>query len=308
MTGVFEKLDRRMRQRLRERADARLIRDGWYDLSARSEMDAVFVGGCGRSGTTLFKELLNRHSRFACGPETSLYGLPFSLENIAAPWGMPMAELSRMRARSDHLVAFADRFARAFLDAESKARWAEKTPNNVRAVERLLTWYPNGRFIHVVRDGRDVVCSLRHHPKERVRGGKIVPVHANNPVGVSARRWLSDTMRGLAFKEHPRCIEVRYESLVADPESEMRRVCAFVGEAFEPAMLDGSGGEPARPGQNMNNERASGPISSGSVGRWRKDLTARERSEFVDVAGELLIALGYAEDHAWARADGGSDV
>jgi hypothetical protein len=308
MSEIPVKLSRRLRKRLHLRADARLEASGWYDLSSRSEMDAVFVGGCGRSGTTLFKELLNRHSRFACGPETSLYGLPFRLENIAAPWGIPLAELEVMRARSGSLVAFADEFAGAFLAAESKARWVEKTPNNVRAIERLLTWYPNGRFIHVVRDGRDVVCSLRHHPKERVRGGKIVPVRVTNPVGLSARRWLSDTMRGLAFRQHPRCLEVRYESLVADPEREMHRVCDFVGEAFEAGMMTATPDAAARPGQNMNNDRAAGPISSGSVGRWVSDLRPEERATFVDIAGELLIALGYAPDHSWAEMGGGSNA
>lgn len=286
----------------------RLARRGWYDLSARSAMDAVFVGGCGRSGTTLFKELLNRHSRFACGPETSLFGLPFRLENIAAPWGIRLKELEEMRDRSANLIEFADIFAGTFLKAESKSRWAEKTPNNVRAIERLLTWYPNCRFIHVVRDGRDVACSLRNHPKERVKSGKIVPVSMNNPVRVSAQRWLTDTMRGLAFREHPRCLEVRYESLVAEPENEMRKVCSFVGEEFESEMFSFDSESPSRPGQNMNNERASGPISARSVGRWKSDLSPGERSEFVDIAGELLIALGYVEDHSWIRDIGEIDA
>lgn len=290
----------RLRRRLRRGREDALRTSGWYDISVRSELDTVFIGGCGRSGTTLFKELLNRHSRCACGPETSLYGLAFDLENISVPWKLDQAELESMRDRSRNLIEFADEFAGRFLSSEGKARWVEKTPNNVRAIDRLLTWYPNGRFIHVVRDGRDVVCSLRHHPKERVRAGRIEPVRVTNPIEKTAQRWLRDTSRGLSYKEHPRCLEVRYETFVRDPEHELRRVCSFIGERYEPGMLDPAASSSSRPGQFMNNERASEPISDRSIGRWEWDLPIDERKRFVDIAGELLIALGYASDHSWA--------
>lgn len=294
-------LKRRISKRVRDRQDQALHEQGWYDPSARSNMDAVFVGGCGRSGTTLFKELLNRHSRCACGPETSLYGLPFNIDNIAAPWDMDREHLESMVERSQNLVEFADLFALEFLEQEGKLRWIEKTPNNVRAIDRLLTWYPNARFIHVIRDGRDVMCSLRHHPRERVVNGEIIPVQSNNPIEKSATRWLNDTTMGLAFQNHPRCLEVRYETLVRDPETEMKRVCSFIGEDYEPGMLDHTVEATKRSGQNMNNAGAARPITPKSVGRWVSDLREDERGVFVDIAGELLIALGYAMDHSWVN-------
>lgn len=300
-------LKQRLRKRMRDRNDQVLVEQGWYDAHARSTMDPVFIGGCGRSGTTLFKELLNRHSRCACGPETSLYGLPFNIGNIAAPWDMDPAHLFELESRSKNIIEFADLFASEFLQSEHKQRWVEKTPNNVRAIDRLLTWYPKCKFIHVVRDGRDVVCSLRNHPKERVIDGKIVPVENNHPVERSATRWINDTTTGLAYKDHPRCLEVRYEALVSDPEVEIRRVCAFIEEAYEPAMLDPGSDPTQRSGQNLNNAGAARPISAKSVGRWKTDLRADERSAFVDIAGELMIALGYVSDHTWVDDFGGAD-
>tara|TARA_R110002073_G_scaffold118918_5_gene259372 strand:+ start:336265 stop:337200 length:936 start_codon:yes stop_codon:yes gene_type:complete len=289
----------RMRKRMRNRDDQLLHEQGWYDPSARSSLDAVFIGGCGRSGTTLFKELLNRHSRCACGPETSMYGLPFQTGNIAAPWDMEMSHLEQIVSQSKNLIEFADQFAQEFLASEQKVRWIEKTPNNVRAIDRILTWYPNGKFIHVVRDGRDVVCSLRHHPRHRVIGGKIVPFECNNPVERSASRWLEDVTVGLAMKDHPRCLEVRYEDLVTNPEQVVERVCDFIGEPFEPGMLDWNTKTKQRSGQNLNNERAASAISNKSVGRWKTNLSRQEGDAFVDIAGELLIALGYVTDHSW---------
>lgn len=300
----------RIRKRSRDRNDQLLHDQGWYDPAARSVLDAVFIGGCGRSGTTLFKELLNRHSRCACGPETSLYGLAFNIDNIAAPWDMDQGHLKGIVARSSNLIEFADLFAGEFLEAEGKVRWVEKTPNNVRAIDRLLTWYPNGKFIHVVRDGRDVVCSLRHHPKHRVVDGKIVPFECTNSVEQSATRWLEDTMVGLAMKDHPRCLEVRYEDLVTEPEAVVRRVCDFIGEPFEPGMLDWNAQIEQRSGQNLNNERASSAISSKSIGRWSSDLSVDECQRFIDIAGEMLITLGYVNNHSWVselKAEGESN-
>lgn len=291
----------------------RLTRRGWYRLDARCDDPAVFIGGCGRSGTTLFRELLNRHSRFCCGPETSMFGLPFNPDHIAPYWDLDAAELACRAEASATLVEFAAWFYRDFCRRAGKPRWADKTPNNVRALPKLLTWFPRSTFVHVLRDGRDVACSLRHHPRERVVGGRIVPVKSDNPIGWCAKRWLDDVSRGFAFRSHPRYVEVRYEDLVAEPERELRRVLAHLGEAFEPAMLAPAGGDnngsarggagpaPGAAGRPVNNPDAAAPVRAKHIGRWRYELGFSDRRAVVDAAGELLIAAGYVRDHTWVR-------
>lgn len=233
-----------------------------------------------------------------------MFGLPFWPQNIASFWELDERELQREAKAAQNLVRFAETFYRRQASLAGKARWADKTPNNVRAIDRILTWFPNARFVHVLRDGRDVVCSLRHHPKEKLVNGKRVPLNTNNPIPKCAERWLRDTATGLAYRGHPRYMEVRYEDLVADPESEVRRVCDFAGEEFSPSMLETGGDSGGMEGGRLiNNANAAQPISSRSVGRWRKDLSAEERQQFVDITGELLIALGYVENHRWITED-----
>ena len=280
----------------------RLIERGWYDPSARCNDDVIFIGGCGRSGTTLFREMLNRHPRIACGPETSIFGLPFGVTNQAPAWSIDAAELEALAKQSRNLVEYAEWFFRKYLlEPQGKPRWADKTPNNVRAVSKLLTWFPRGKFIHMIRDGRDVACSLRHHPKEKIINGRPTRVQTDNPIEKCATRWLNDTSAGLAFRGHPLYLEVRYEDLVHEPEAELRRVCEFVGEEFDTVMLDP---EPPRyaamgAGRLVNNENVVQPVSSRSIGRWQRDLSPGERQVFVDIAGELLIVTGYVADHRW---------
>jgi len=107
--------------------------------------------------------------------------------------------------------------------------------------------------------------------------------------------------RDMAFQRHPRCLGVRCEDLVAEPERELRRVCDFVGEEYDPCMR-----KPAAPktmkmsdGRLINNPNASQSTSAKSVVRWRQDLSVDEGQHFIDIAGELLVALGYVRDHGW---------
>ena len=280
-----------------------LISRNWYDITVRSDEAPIFVGGCGRSGTTLFREILNRHPRIFCGPETSMFGLPFLPSNIAPYWGLDKKELQKDVINHKNLVSFAEAFFQKHAKAAGKERWADKTPNNIRAIEKILTWFPKAKFIHILRDGRDVVCSLRHHPKEKFVKNVLVPLQTNNPISFCATRWLRDTMKGFAFRSHPRYLEVRYENLVFKPDAEIRRVCSFIEEEYTPNMLQpeesNSNVGVLKDGRLINNHNASNEISSKSVGRWRRDLNISEQKQFNDIAGELLITSGYVKNHSW---------
>jgi protein-tyrosine sulfotransferase len=286
------------------REQQRLVRNGWYDPSARSNSAAVFIGGCLRSGTTLVREILNRHPRFGCSLETGMLAPPFEVSRIASYYQLDESEIRRATEKTGNVVDFSDNFYRNHIIENSSQRWVDKAAGYVRVIGRLLTWYPNGRFIHVLRDGRDVSCSLRNHPREVLDAGKIVRRQIHRQILECAGIWLAEVSLGRAYEDHPRTIEVRYEDLVAAPEAEMRRICMFLGEDFVPAILEADdealiGAPPAR---FLTNENAAGPISRASVGRWRHELSHDERVDFDNIAGELLIAVGYADDHDWVTS------
>lgn len=261
----------------------------------------MFIVGCGRSGTTLVRELLCRHGAFGGGPETLFFVKTLDLGYLAALSAIPERDLRALRGRTESIVQFAQEYYRMMAAREGKPRWVDKTPMHVRALPRILHCFPDARFIHVIRDGRDVVCSLRNHPRERVHRGRVVPNRVDRPVEECAGRWVRDTSLGLAFAGHPRVEAVRYEELVANPEREMLRICRFLGETLEPAMLDPGSAAPTagRAGVLINNPNAAEAVSRAPAGRWRRDLSPTERRLVDRIAGELLIALGYVSDHAW---------
>ena len=280
-----------------------LVKRNWYDQSARSELPIVLIGGCGRSGTTLLREILNRHSKLFCGPETSMFGLPFWPNNISKMWNLDEQALKSNAQVTDNLVHFAEKFYIEQTNRAGKARPADKTPNNIRVIGKLLTWFPKGRFIHIIRDGRDVSCSLRNHPKEKIENGKIVPSLINRPIAECAQRWLDDTSSGLVYRGHPRYHEIKYEDLVTDPETVLRELCEFLDEDYEPSMVDPSASKDdnMNAGRLVNNQNSKEKVSNRSLGRWRDDLTVDEKKDFDNVAGELLIALGYVDSRDWLK-------
>ena len=85
-------------------------------------------------------------------------------------------------------------------ERRGKPRWAEKTPLNIAHLGWVLSHFPRARVIHVIRDGRDVVCSLRHHPVRRFIDGGWKSAPQDRSVVSCTRQWLSLTGKGMAWR------------------------------------------------------------------------------------------------------------
>ncbi|MFG0252279.1 MAG: sulfotransferase family protein, partial [Phycisphaerales bacterium JB038] len=176
----------------------------------------------------------------------------------------------------------------AYQAQSGRPRIGEKSPLHARQVERIRAVLPEAKFIHIHRDPRDVVASMR------------------------GMQWTAGTVRGLARSwvktlcEHLRCLRimpesaytgVRFETLVEKPEEELKRLCAFLGEAFDPAMLAfheraEQGYAAAEAGWKEQTRR---PLSDQSIGRFKKDLTKRQIAQIERLAGPLLERFEYEE-------------
>jgi hypothetical protein len=161
---------------------------------------------------------------------------------------------------------------------------------------------PEARFLHLIRDGRDVALSRRS------RG-----MGAGKPIGDAARLWRRrvENARKQARRLRDRYLELRYEDLVAAPEAELRRICGSIELAYDPAMLDyhrdsvdrlaelgdleRAGGRRGRSGDERRRAHAlaTGPPRPERAGGWRRQMSDAERAEFDAEAGGLLAELGY---------------
>jgi hypothetical protein len=200
---------------------------------------------------------------------------------------------------------FIARFESELRDS-GKARWVEKTPRHVLHLGEILAAFPNARIILMMRDGRDVACSIR----DRV---------GDFETGIN--RWLDHNAAADPYRDRPEVRVLKYEDLVADPERELREICAFLGEPFDPAMLSHHetpfrfyGGfdkmEKFRDDIEALSEKpdsvsgkghrlyrswqARQPVFDGRA-RWRDELSDEEQALFMERAGDALARYGYDE-------------
>jgi hypothetical protein len=252
-------------------------------LGRRVQRPPIVIAGCGHSGTTLLLSILDAHS--------AIFGIPYEAK-LGKSEG---AEFRQKTAMFDKLTI-----------AAGKSRWIEKTPANVFYLDRLFEYLPDLKVIIMVRDGRDVVCSMRARFEESMGGRETAFAHG-------LRRWVDENTRWLAYKDDPRLLMVRYEDLVKDFEPTLTTITAFLGEACEPAMLDFHRSKknylhnapvetaPAPTQQHINqlrNWQVHQPLFDGS-GRWRTAMNDDEKRLFKEQAGAMLMSFRYAENLDW---------
>lgn len=262
----------------------------------------VVLGGCGRSGTTVLRMMLDSHRRLCCGPESSLFRRrAIEPDWLADRFGFARDEVRGLRDAAASRAAFIESFAGLCMHRAGKARWAEKTPRNIGRIDAIFRCFPAARFVHVLRDGRDVACSLRTHPRHKVVDGKLVPLDTWKPIAGCARRWLNDIEGSRRWWGDPRFHTVRYEDLVLDPRPVLERLMKFLGEDWDEGMLaHASAASPFRDATRFaQNPEALGAVNASSIGRWQRDLDAADRATFKRIAGPLLVELGYARDGNW---------
>src|SRR5581483_661235 len=172
-----------------------------------------------------------------------------------------------------------------------KKLWVDKTARNVHRIRYILDHFPNAKVIHVIRDARDTIASLRTHRKRKVDGERLVLTGNMMPLQDCIDRWLLAIKDSIPFKEHPHYREIKYEDLIHNPTQTLESVCRFIGVTFEQEMLayyevDTPSRDPLNFPQNVE---ATRPISQHSIGRWKKDFNTNEIKEIMNQVGEEML-------------------
>jgi protein-tyrosine sulfotransferase len=199
----------------------------------------IFVGGAWDSGVRALQSMLDGHHRLEAGEATKLIPIMCSLRN---DWWNGMApDLEAAGVGEKQLDAAVAAFIQTLMGAStvsSELRQVETTPHTLLHMDIVARLFPKGRFIHVVRDGRDVVSSLLQRDWiDPATGDKV---WCCKDIESAADYWVHvvDAIRAHGENVPGRYLEVQYEDLVSHPEAVIRQVLAFLGESWDPAVLE----------------------------------------------------------------------
>jgi Sulfotransferase family len=295
------------------------------DPVTRPRNPYLFVVGCPRSGTTLLRRMLDAHPELAITPET--HWIPEWFEKQAA--GDRNGGVTREfvhglleSARFKKLKVGDDEVWRLFEEGEpvSYARLVEhvyglfgrrrakplvgdKTPGYTKAIPLLHGLFPWAKFVHLVRDGRDVCLSATSwHQVGRLE--RRFPSWRQDPVPTAALWWelhVRFARDAGARLEPSQNYELRYEELVADPAEEARALCSFLGLAYSEAMTRFHEGRTRKDPELGSNKQWLPPTPG--LRDWRTQMPEHDAELFEAVAGELLDELGYPRACSRISAD-----
>ena len=270
----------------------------------------VFIGGMGRSGTSLLRSMLDSHPQIASGPEFDL------LPEIARLYRL--FQEKREAGRIDDYLTSQEiiRLFRGLIQGalsgyarrKGKTILAEKSPINIQCFDTLAEIMPEAKFIHMIRDGRDVVCShLKVGRRYKDQGMNVQSVELVS-IYHAAKQWSQTVQVGMQFcarisqlHQPSPCLTIKYEDLVLYPERTLRQITDFLDVEFHPAMLEHHKHPHDVKIDNLwyTHQEFWRPISQDSIGRWRQEWELWQRLLFAAAGEETLESLGYESGPEW---------
>ena len=259
--------------------------------------EPVFVIGAPRSGTTVLAWALAQHPDFWTGAETDFLFLLFgqghlrrALRSAAErPDGGWLAKNGV--AETDLLAALGTALNAVFTSRSRGRRWVDQSPTYTLMLDELADLFPTARFLHILRDGRNVVASMVH-------SGFAAPWASD--FALAAQTWALYTQAATAFADRvpERTLTVSYPSLSDEPEACLAEVLAFLGadDDERPARLVRS----RRINSSYQPDGARDEPYRGPGDPW-STWTPKQRQVFLKEAGATMDALGLAAPDESAR-------
>lgn len=285
-----------------------------------SDNAPIFIVGCPRSGTSLLYHMLLSSGEFP------VYLSESKVLACAAHYGSLRNAKNRRRFAEDFVRSKQFResglepegfrrwaedecrdytgFLRRFMDemarSEGKRRWVEKTPAHTWRIDRLRTRFPTSKFIHIVRDGRDVALSLR-------RTG-WTPAFGDDPLRQllwAAEIWEAtvDHVDPYADRLDGRFLTVRYEDLVRDTRPLLDTLSEFVGAPLSSERIAERKIGTLGSANTAFDDELDG-VTNRPVERWRERLEPRERRALEWAVGETLRRYDYETEGSRSEGPG----
>ena len=269
-------------------------------LNYISNLNPIIIGGCPRSGTTLARALIGSYPDIASVERE--YNLLMWINKayiLKRVFGFTDEEINLLYTKSKDHIKLAENILLSYLEKKQKKIIALKHPFHILIIDELFHYFPNMKFIHIIRDGRDTACSLRTHPKRKIVNDKIIQLNTNNPFNWCIRRWVVALNLGKKWKNTNKYIEIKYEDLVEKPVEELKKIFNFLKIEMiqKDKLLNFYKNQ--KDNRHIQNIEVGQPIYKKTIGRWKKDMSEEEKILFKKIAGKYLIEYNYEKDYNW---------
>lgn len=273
------------------------------------------IVGVPRSGTTLLRLMLDAHPQLAIPPETGflleapqrdqqntpreLASQLLKLPSAAPAWadfGLDaehFLEAASCLPENAGLTEVLRLFYRLYASRQGKPYFGDKTPLYLEHLAQIAQHLPEARFIHILRDGRDVALSWQQTWFAPSRELPELVQHWARMI-----RTARSQTHGLHY------LELRYDQLLLEPEQQLRRICNFIELDFHPHMLDYHLRTPARLAEHKDRYQADGQLLVSHEQRIQQQWRTTQPPD----AGRLNLwseTMSHAEQLACAAAAGG---
>ncbi|MBV6517713.1 MAG: hypothetical protein DCC43_00585 [Candidatus Brocadia sp.] len=270
----------------------------------------IFIVGCYRSGTSLMRLILNSHPKIYIPEETQFipiigaklheYGDLLKDNNLLRlmneinkylkfswrGWNkLPSPEVILKRLKKRTFQDIVMRINTYFNTKSTVEIWGDKTPLYVNSILFLGKLFPGSKFINMVRDGRDVMVSAF---KAKLGGTNLTEI---------SLEWDECILNGILAEKYfgpERVKTVRYEDLVSDPKKILSSICDFLNIGYEESMIQYYTTSDAQVlSRSKHHSNIVKPISSDSVGVYKKVLKHDQRKALESYMGNTLMTYGY---------------
>lgn len=283
-----------------------------YPLNSPKDHSPVFIIGAGRSGTTLLRTILNNHPKIIIPPESFGFrnGLikfkclqHLSWNTLAEKviknyengkefflWEMELSDVYKKANSLENsertLADLIHLIFQEYLNAKDPSAkiWGDKTPLNTYYLDWVYKTFPNAKFINMIRDGRDVVSSLKKAQLTNIQNGCL---RWNLAINIS--RNMESKMKSNQF------INIFYEDLVSNPKQTINSICNFLELSFEDKLLCNADSTPKMQDVNYYEhfKNLLNPINNNSIGKWEKNLSTIDQKLVKKRLSINLKELGY---------------
>ena len=265
------------------------------------ENGMFFVVGCGRSGTTLMKSMLNAHPQIYLPHETSFFTgvsrgsfgtdattVDEKIELMISKWWLADMRLSKESIRK-HLGQQEGSWRNLFIammaslaNDQAFRCFGEKTVNHVEYADELLNAYPSCRMIQVLRDPRAAFASFRAAPI------------GSNEVSQFVKDWTMAAEVDERLNANPRYHRVQFEHLILEPERIARSLCEFLKIEFDPGMMEfHKRKEPGYSPEQAHHQNTQKPIFRTGLEKWKNELSIVQVAMLEHYLGDPMRRIGY---------------